>query len=125
MICRYEDLVTEPKKTLSSIADFLGINNNLFDYKTTYSGLQWKGNNFDGKIFDGISSSHLGSWKERIEEEEAALIEFYFRNVMNYYDYETVVSDELQVKAACKHYKWFNFSSDRKADFKLANKAKF
>jgi len=125
MICKYEDLVTDPKNTLSLIADFLGIKNDLFDYRTTFCGLQWKGNNFDGKTFNGISSSQLGSWKERIDKEEAALIEFHFRNVMEYYGYERVISDSLQVQAASKHYKWFNFSSDRKADFKLANKVKF
>jgi len=122
MLCRCEDLIVDPKKTLSEIANFLEINNDLFDYRTTFCGLLWGGNNFDGKKFDGISSSQIGLWKERIEEDEAALVEFHFRHVMKYYGYKTEYNEQMQMESASKHYKWFNFVSDRKADFKLANK---
>ena len=35
----------------------------------------------NNKKFDKISSSQSGSWKNRIEDQEAALMEFHFKGV--------------------------------------------
>ena len=125
MFSRYEDLVTDNETTLSKVADFLHISKTKYTRRPSFCGLPWEGNNFDNKKFNNVSSVQVGRWKERIDDHEAALIEFHFRELMQYFDYKSEFSELEQNKAASKHYKWLNYSSNRKADFSLATKVKF
>ena len=122
---RYEDLVTSNSKTLKIVAEFLEIDESKFTNAPTFCGLPWVGNNFDKQQFDNVTSAQVGRWKERIDDHEAALIEFHFRDLMHYFDYEIEYSDAQQAEAASNHYKWLNYASDRKADFSLADKISF
>jgi len=122
---RYEDIVTDNANALKIIAEFLGIDADRFSHSPTFCGLPWGGNNFDKQKFDNVSSVQVGRWKERIDDHEAALIEFHFKDLMVYFGYKLEYSEAQQVEAAQKHYIWLNYSSDRKADFSLAEKISF
>ena len=111
-VIRYEDLVSDPKKHLESLSRFASIKytKNLLEPSTF--GLSWKGNNFDGKKFNGISHSSVGKWRERIKVEDAALIEYYFSNAMEEFGYQTSFTLKERQRQAIEHYKWYNFSSE-------------
>lgn len=110
LIIKYEDLVSKPDEIMKQIADFIGIDFSDDLLKPTFLGTAWKGNNFEGIKFTGVSSVNKGRWKERIEIEEAALIEFYFKDIMDFYGYPLVTDAKLQAEVAKEHYKWFNFA---------------
>ena len=122
-ILKYEDLVGAPEATLNKLANFLGIDYDKSLLNPTVCGLAWKGNNFEGKSFDRVSKTRVGKWTKRINEHEAALMEFHFSNVMDHFGYKKVFSVAEQIAAASRHYEWINFKSKRKADYRMVTKA--
>ena len=122
---KYDEMVKNPNKELEKISKFLDIDKSKFNMKPTFCGLDWPGNNMNNKKFSKISSSQSGSWKERIDDEEAALMEFHFKDVFEKFNFKFSFSAEEQLDAAREHYKWLNHFSKFKADFSLAAKAKW
>lgn len=122
---KYDDMVKKPKMEIFKISNFLKINPLEFNLNPTFCGLPWTGNNMENKKFTKISKDQSGSWKKRIDDEEAALIEFHFKDVFEKFNFKFYYSHQEQVEAASNHYKWLNHFSKFKADFSLATKAKF
>ena len=120
---KYDALVRNPKKELRRLCNFLNIDSNKINFKPTFCGVPWPGNNFDSKEFKSISKSQSGSWINRITEMEAALIEFHFLNLIKKFNFKIYFSPKERSIAAMEHYKWLNFKSKMKADFSLATKA--
>jgi hypothetical protein len=110
-VLKFEDLTANPQNNLKLLAEYIGIdyNNNLL-YPSTF-GFRWDGNNFDGIKHQGPSAVNVNKWKDRISENDARLIEFHFRDIMDYFDYKRVYSLHESQKEAIAHYKWFNFAS--------------
>jgi hypothetical protein len=75
-----------------------------------------------GETFENVSKTQVGRWKERIDQHEAALMEFHFSFVMEKYGYQSEFSHKEQAIAASRHYEWMNFQSGKKADFSKAIK---
>lgn len=112
-VIKYEDLTSAPRHYISELANFIGIDySDDFLYPSTF-GYPWEGNNFDGQRFSQISPTNVSRWQDRIFDEDAALIEFHFKTVMDHYGYERMFNDKDCVKAASEHYKWFNFYSSQ------------
>lgn len=122
LIIRYEDFVVYLESSLNSISEFLEIKRNKFVENPTLCGLFWGGNNMQGQKFESVSKKQVGSWRERIDRHEAALIEFHFSCVMENYGYKSEFTQKEQALAAIKHYEWVNFQSQKKADFSKARK---
>ena len=122
-IIRYEDVVKHPEETLNKLSAFLNIDYHPSLLVPTICGLPWKGNNFEGKQFDGIRSTRVGQWKNRIGSEEAALMEFHFSEMMTRFNYEPIFSEKEQLQAAQQHYEWINFYSKRRADYRMVTKS--
>ena len=57
-----------------------------------------------------------------IDDEEAALMEFHFKDVFEKFNYTFHFSEQEQASAAREHYKWLNHFSKFKADFSLATR---
>jgi len=109
-IVKFEDLATDTSNVLDEICSFLGIKFSETMSMPTVCGKLWKGNNFEGLKFDKPSNINVGRWRERITEDEARLIEYYFGSLMEYFEYETIYPLDERMEAATKHYKWFNFA---------------
>jgi len=110
-IIKFEDLTTNPKQHIAELASFIGIEySNTFLYPSTF-GFKWKGNNFEGIEHSGPSAVNVNNWKDRINDFDAQLIEFHFRDVMDYFGYTRHFDSESCQLAAAEHYKWFNFAS--------------
>tara|TARA_A100001388_G_C28768886_1_gene502547 strand:+ start:248 stop:1270 length:1023 start_codon:yes stop_codon:yes gene_type:complete len=124
LFTKYDEMVKDPNAELTKISDFLNIDSSKFNLIPTFCGLKWPGNNMDKKKFTKISSSQSGSWKNRITDEEAALMEFHFKDVFENFGFEFHFTSNEQVDAARDHYKWLNHFSKFKADFSLASVSK-
>ncbi len=122
LFTKYDEMVKNPKKELLNISNFLNVDFSKFDLTPTFCGLSWPGNNMDNKKFSSISKSQSGLWKKRIDDEEAALMEFHFKDVFEKFNYKLHFSEQEQVSAAREHYKWLNHFSKFKADFSLATR---
>lgn len=110
LVARYEDLVLSSEETLKKVCVFLGIDFQPSLLQPTFCGVPWKGNNYETKKFDSISTSSVNRWKERIEEYEAKVLEFHFQDLMKKYGYIPVYSIQESADAAREHYKWFNYA---------------
>ena len=122
LIVRFEDVVSKPQETLGMICEFLNINFDNSLMTPSFCGCPWTGNNYEGKTFDKISSINMNRWRERVDEHEAKVIEFYFRDLMPEYGYELAYSLEESADAASKHYKWFNYAQVYSLKTKLPGK---
>jgi hypothetical protein len=109
-VIRFEDLVSDPKRHMAALCEFIGVGS--FDQlmTPTVSGKLWRGNNFDGLSFDRPSAVNVGRWRERITPEEAALVEFHFADLMAPFGYEPETSAADRIDAARRHYQWHNFA---------------
>ncbi|MGM0520404.1 MAG: sulfotransferase family protein [Campylobacterota bacterium] len=108
-LIKYEDFTQNSEKYMKEMADFMGIEYSEKLLQPTTFGQTWEGNNFDGIKNTKPSSINVNRWKERISNEDAALMEFYFEDVMHHFGYKLEFSVEQRVSAATNHYKWYNF----------------
>lgn len=108
-VVRFEDLVVDPDSVMRGVAEWLGIDFADSLLRPTVCGRSTGGNNFDGKVFSGISSDHLGRWRERISPEEAAVIEFSFGKEMIELGYVPECSDQLAASSFAEFYKQANY----------------
>lgn len=111
-VIKFEDLTASPEQIMKEISDFLKIEFTETLLQPTVLGLPWKGNNFENLKFTKISSSNSNRWRERIAPEEAMLIEYYFKDIMKEFSYNTEYSTQEQCIAAKNHYKWYNFAQE-------------
>ncbi|MBZ0265986.1 sulfotransferase [bacterium] len=111
-VVRFEDLTTKPMEVLQEICEFTGVDRTESMLFPSYMGLPWKGNNFDGLKFEAISPVNVGRWRQRIEPEEAHLIEFHFEPEMHRWGYELSSTADQRSSAAREHYKWHNFAQE-------------
>lgn len=110
-VIKFEDLTLNPEAVMRDLANFIGL---VFSEKilvTTTFGFGWEGNNFEGMKTDKPSTINVNRWRERISEEDAKLIEYYFKDIMVHFGYQLLFKTKETQKAAIDHYKWFNFST--------------
>jgi hypothetical protein len=105
---RFEDLVENPEHVMREIAEWLEIDFEDSLLSPTICGRPTGGNSFENKTFSGISSAHVGKWRERITPEEAAVIEFSFDKEMRDFGYIPESTDHLTASSMAKFYKFIN-----------------
>jgi hypothetical protein len=110
LVLKYEDLTADPKSVMKQIARFLGIEYDDCLLRPTVCGILWPGNSFDGLEFTSPSVVNVGRWRERITEEEAKLVEYHFRDIMQHFGYEPAFDINECIDAAVEHYKWYNYA---------------
>lgn len=117
LVIKFEDLVAKPEKTLMDVSKFLKIRFNSKMLTPTMLGESTKGNSFDkNKRFNKISKENVSSWKKRITDYEAQVIEFFFKDTMQHFGYDLAFPEDESMKSAADYYKWYNykyFYSDR------------
>jgi hypothetical protein len=108
MVLKYEDIVNNPKDTMQIVSDFIDIEYSDCLLTPTVLGSPWKGNNFDGIDFQGVSNINVGRWKERITDAESQIIEYHFSDIMDEFGYFREHDLEKTVPALIDHYYWEN-----------------
>lgn len=105
---RFEDLVSEPKKTMNKLAQNLQIPWSDSLLQPTFLGSNFKGNNHGGLAFSGISNTNVGKWRQRINSDEAAIIELWMGDVMEKWGYQHQTEKKSQLRAIQDFYAWYN-----------------
>lgn len=109
MIIRFEDLVADPRATMSLVADFLGIEFGPTLLTPSILGLPTAGNSHEAVEMFEISDRNAGRWRERITDFEAQAIEFHFRDLMETFGYPCCHDAEAQTRAAAELYRFSNY----------------
>ena len=115
-VVRFEDIVSAPDENMASIAHWLEIGVCAELTRPTFLGTPTRGNSHDDVAFDGISTAHLGAWRERISENEAKVIEFHLGREMETFGYHRRFAERDAANAWSDFYKHFNhkyFFADR------------
>jgi len=86
-VLQYENLVSNPRKELQQICNFLDIKFEETLLVPSYQGEPWEGNSTTGKQFSGIDSSNLDNWKTEITPMEIEYINHLFPFVLKDYGY--------------------------------------
>lgn len=110
LVFKFEELVANPKAVMHRVCQYLEIEYADCLLRPTICGQLWEGNSFDGLGFIAPSSRNVNRWRERITEDEAKVIEYYFREIMEYFGYQPVFDINECVDAAVEHYKWYNYA---------------
>lgn len=97
-ILRYEDLTTEPEKSLQELIKFLDIHDDDILRIPTSDGIPWEGNSQFGDKFRGISTKPVGRWKQELSIRNVEIIETICAELMEKQGYE------LDKKSRLKSY---------------------
>lgn len=108
MSVRFEDLVAQPDEIMHGICAFLDISFDETLLRPTVLGQDSRGNNHDGSVFSGISSSNAGRWHERISEDEARIIEYWCKNEMEFFGYACNDRPMDSQRSFSEFYNWYN-----------------
>lgn len=108
MALKFENLVNRPESEMRSVADFLKLPYDPVLIYPTESGEEYKGNSHEGTRFSGLSSRNVSRWRSRISEEEAKVIEYWMRDVMEKFSYEPTYSEIDAQNAFSRFYEWYN-----------------
>lgn len=106
---RFEDLVKSPKNIMNKICEFLEIDFHDNLLIPTKLGQPFTGNSFENNIFHEISSKNVNSWRKRIDDKEAIIIEFFLENEIKCFKYELFYDKTQNIKVISDFYKWENY----------------
>jgi len=110
LIIRHEDVVTDTKFQMNLISNFIGVQFEETMLHPSVMGLHTSGNNFNKIDMSEVKTVNINRWRERITKQEAQVIEFYFKETMNEFEYATYFSEQDQADAATEFYKWSNYN---------------
>lgn len=66
-VVRFEDVVSEPERTMRGVADFLGLTEHPILHTPTILGATWGGNSSTGAVkFEGVSKSAADTWEKEV-----------------------------------------------------------
>jgi hypothetical protein len=101
-VLRYEDLVLDPKKTISKICKIIGIHFdlemiNLANFKDKF-GNKWKSNSIHKDKINKISTKMINIWKSKLTKWEIIFLETIIGKLSNYFGYKSLLSKKLDRK---------------------------
>ena len=86
----YEDLISDPEKTMRDLAGFLSIEFTDILLRPTLMGEDWFGNSTSGERFRGISAVNVDRWKKEITDFEIHLVNELFPFVLEDFGFEAL-----------------------------------
>lgn len=95
LVIRYEDLLTDPSKKISEMADFLEIRNSDRLFKLTKFGRNWKGNSSEGRVLEDFDTSRIDAWQTSISPMEIRFLNTLFHFVFKDFGYEMLPTPSL------------------------------
>jgi hypothetical protein len=87
-LLRYEELTNQPDESINKLCDFLSIEDSSTLRIPTRNGEVWKGNSMFADRFDQISSSPVGRWEEDLNPQDAYIIQWSCKTIMQMFNYE-------------------------------------
>ena len=101
---RFEDLVASPRETLEATCEWLGISFEESLLTPTFFGASTTGNSFEGRVMRSISTENLGRWRDRIDAEEAMVLEHVLGDRMERLGYARTFPMAEAARAAARFY---------------------
>lgn len=86
-VLRYEDFVLQPEASIAHLCMFLDIQDHPTLRTPTRNGKPWAGNSMFGENFQGIDTTPLGRWKERLSPEDILTTEWVAAQAMQLMEY--------------------------------------
>lgn len=90
-VVRYEDLLNEPKKTITDLVNFLGLEWHDCLMNPTIMGRPWKGNSVKGIVHNGLSAGLKEAWKNEITPFESMMLTRGLDNIIEKWGYEPFI----------------------------------
>ncbi|NHZ84676.1 MAG: hypothetical protein GWP19_02210, partial [Planctomycetia bacterium] len=95
-VLKYEDLVSDPRREIERLCNFLNLTFEEILLTPTSLGKLWAGNSTSGTQFWGIDTSTLNHWKSNISDFEVCYINKLFTHVFEEYDYPLIEYNKLK-----------------------------
>lgn len=108
-LVRFEDLVSDPEKTMRTVCRFLDMPFDKLLTVPTLFGKPTRGNNFDGIELQNVSDAHVGKWRNRCAASAVMTIEYHLGDLMEQHGYAPAFNREEQMRAAAEFYRWSNY----------------
>lgn len=104
LLLHYEELVQSPQINLRRLSEFLGIDWDVSMMKPTRAGEGWAGNSMFAIQFNGISADSVRRWMESLASEDAAVIEWLARGLMEQFGYpmQIIAGDAISPKLTAR-----------------------
>jgi len=118
-VIKYENILTNPEKSMKELADFIGVKYDPILLKPTIKGKLWLGNSSLNKQFHGISADNLDVWKKEINTLEKYYITKYFRKILQDYDYPVLPQPRKSRFLPVKKEKLFTYIFNRSLDYNV------
>ncbi len=108
-LLRFEDLLTDPTLEMKNLAAWLTVDWNENLTIPTYGSQIYQGNSHDGIKFKGLDSQNVGKWQQRIDYDEAAIIEFLLKDEMDFLGYHRETDQAKGAQKASHFYARMNY----------------
>lgn len=105
---KFENLVQNSEQEIKKICQILKIEFDDSLLLPTKEGKVYAGNSHDGKKFSNISKDNLNKFSKRITDWEISVIEYFCRDMMEFFDYPFTMSDETKAYSASDFYRIYN-----------------
>lgn len=109
LVLRFEDIVQDTERVMRQVCTFLGIDFDPVVTTPTLLGFDAQGNTYENFQMTGVDARNVGRWRERIEPDEAKIIEFFMADEMSAFGYEFEFPAAERAAATAEFYKWFNY----------------
>ncbi|PLX22872.1 MAG: hypothetical protein C0599_05440 [Salinivirgaceae bacterium] len=86
----YEDLISNPEKTMRDLTDSLNIPFNEKLLFPSLMGENWGGNSTSNEKFTGVSNKNIDKWKSEITSFEINLVNSLFKGVLEKFNFDIV-----------------------------------
>lgn len=89
LLVRYEDLLTDPQKTLKTICEFIGedYTDAMLDTRSSYDQVNRLDEPWKHKVSGAIDKSRVAAWKGKLSEEEIRQSEILLGDRLQHYGY--------------------------------------
>lgn len=87
---KYEDLVSQPEKTMRKVANHVGIEFDDILLKPTIEGELWMGNSTRDVKYEGISDKYVNKWRNEIDHLQVHFTNRFCKPTLEKYGYEVL-----------------------------------
>jgi len=93
---------------MRKVADFCNLTFEPSLLTPTFLGAAYAGNSHEGTLFSGVQPENISRWRERISDDEAMIIEFWLRDVIEEFGYRIEFNPGDAAAAFSRFYEWYN-----------------
>ncbi|HYK45565.1 MAG TPA: sulfotransferase [Parafilimonas sp.] len=108
----YEDLLNDPNKIMTELANFAGIDFEDILLTPTISRETWSGNSTNRTNFTGVSNQNIEKWKDEITRYEIFVVNKLFDHVLTDFKFEKISPDHVK-KSLLPKEGLFNYAMNK------------